>query len=327
MLGSPKRPFRPATLALRAVQTRAQLGVRAVRDSFVVLLPFTMFGVVAVLLPNSPWPGLQQLFQGVFGSGWASGASMLVRGTQGVAGAALAVLVSMQLARRLPVPAGGAAPAAQTVGIGALESFTICLLVDGQTQLASMGYGDMFSGIVCGVTTAEIVQLVLRVRMPSWLELPYDVGALTYHATKLTLPIAASGVLTYGVAGAVASWHGPHQDVLAPLATLAAHRGAGVWWLRALATLVNQSLWFMGMHGGNVLNSYGAVFFSPAGAPIDGSLASHPLFNAFALAAGCGATLGLVLAMLFTAKDGPQRHLAQWSLLPSVFNVNELLVF
>ncbi|MCC7099249.1 MAG: PTS sugar transporter subunit IIC/EAL domain-containing protein [Rubrivivax sp.] len=42
---------------------------------------------------------------------------------------------------------------------------------------------------------------------------------------------------------------------------------------------------------------------------------------------GSGATLGLLVALLWKAREGTHRHIAQLSLLPTLFNVNELLLF
>ena len=41
----------------------------AVRDSFVVLLPLTFFGVLATLLGHAPFPALQQGLAQTFGFG------------------------------------------------------------------------------------------------------------------------------------------------------------------------------------------------------------------------------------------------------------------
>jgi EAL domain-containing protein (putative c-di-GMP-specific phosphodiesterase class I) len=97
--------------------------------------------------------------------------------------------------------------------------------------------------------------------------------------------------------------------------------------LTLLALLVNQGAWAVGIHGGKIVHAWLPGIFAPAGAPFDPALAWRPLVDNFVHLGGSGATLGLAIALLVAVRSGPQRRLAKASLLPSVFNVNELLVF
>jgi EAL domain-containing protein (putative c-di-GMP-specific phosphodiesterase class I) len=56
-------------------------------------------------------------------------------------------------------------------------------------------------------------------------------------------------------------------------------------------------------------------------------MAWRPLFDLFILVGGTGATLGLVIAILIAVPRGSQRRIAQLGLLPSIFNINEVIVF
>jgi cellobiose-specific phosphotransferase system component IIC len=51
------------------------------------------------------------------------------------------------------------------------------------------------------------------------------------------------------------------------------------------------------------------------------------LIDNFVHLGGSGATLGLLVALLWKAREGTHRRIAQLSLLPTLFNVNELLLF
>lgn len=97
--------------------------------------------------------------------------------------------------------------------------------------------------------------------------------------------------------------------------------------LTLLALLVNQGAWAMGIHGGKIVDTWLPGIFAPPGAPFDPALAWRPLIDNFVHLGGSGATLGLAIALLLAVRSGPQHRLARASLLPSVFNVNELLVF
>jgi EAL domain-containing protein (putative c-di-GMP-specific phosphodiesterase class I) len=89
----------------------------------------------------------------------------------------------------------------------------------------------------------------------------------------------------------------------------------------------NQLLWSVGIHGGKVLDHWLPDLYVPAGQAFDPALAWRPLIDNFVHLGGSGATLGLALALLLAVRAGPQCRLAQVSLLPSLLNINELLVF
>lgn len=95
-------------------------------------------------------------------------------------------------------------------------------------------------------------------------------------------------------------------------------------------------LWFFGIHGGNVLDVVSTGIFEPATA-INSSLIeagmmpteiySKTFFDTFLLMGGCGSTLCLLIAILLFAKEKNLRNLAKFSVLPSICNINELLLF
>ena len=99
------------------------------------------------------------------------------------------------------------------------------------------------------------------------------------------------------------------------------------WLLTGVAVLINQLTWFVGIHGGKVLDHQAHALFGAAGAAWDPALAWRPLIDAFVHLGGSGATLGLLLALFIVVRDGPNRRMAWLSTLPSLFNINELLMF
>jgi EAL domain-containing protein (putative c-di-GMP-specific phosphodiesterase class I) len=99
------------------------------------------------------------------------------------------------------------------------------------------------------------------------------------------------------------------------------------WLLNSGAVLVNQTLWFVGIHGNVVLDQQAQTLFGAAGAAYDPALAWRPLIDTFVLLGGSGATLGLVVSLFIVEREGPFRRLTLVPLVPSLFNINELLIF
>lgn len=83
-----------------------------------------------------------------------------------------------------------------------------------------------------------------------------------------------------------------------------------------------QAMWFVGIHGGNVLDEVVSTVF------VDGTgILSKTFFDAFVFFGGCGTILCLVLAILIGDKRRNVRYLTKLGLLPVVFNMNELFLF
>lgn len=86
--------------------------------------------------------------------------------------------------------------------------------------------------------------------------------------------------------------------------------------------LVNQISWFIGIHGSSIIEAQANYLF------VSDELAvySRQFLNMFAYIGGAGCTFGLVIALLFSKHRSSQR-LGKYALLPSIFNINELLIF
>ncbi|HWW70779.1 MAG TPA: hypothetical protein VN089_12625, partial [Duganella sp.] len=84
----------------KCFRRRLALWTLTIRDSFVVLLPLTFLGVTATLLTNVPFPAVHRVIAAILGAGWRDIMGGVVNATYGVFGLALAVVVSIRLARR-----------------------------------------------------------------------------------------------------------------------------------------------------------------------------------------------------------------------------------
>ncbi len=90
------------------------------------------------------------------------------------------------------------------------------------------------------------------------------------------------------------------------------------------------------MHGSNILEPVTQAIYS-GGAETNQYLLqtghspdiifTKTFFDSFVLMGGCGAAFCLVIAILFVGKYTNQKGLAKMSLLPLLFNINELIVF
>lgn len=307
--------------------SRISLWLGAVRDGFVLLLPLTFLGVAAVLVQHLPWPAYQAWMAGRFGTLWTREVGLVVQASHGVFALALAVAVATQLQRRLPGAPDSREPLSPfVVALSAMMNFMLCVLLQGPMSWERLGHSGMLLGLGVGLATAELLQWLSRHRSLNRALVPYDTDASFFHALRATPLVMVAALLVVGVATLLHLVWPPLGSVLAPVAEWAAGRDSGVYWLTGLAAALNQAVWFVGVHGGHFLDRHAMDWFAARGS-FDLHLASRPLLDTFVLMGGTGATLGLLLALLFTVKEGAQRRLAQLSVLPSVFNINETLVY
>ena len=307
---------------------RAHAWLMSIRDGFVALLPLTFLRVLAVLAGSFPLAAYQMAMGRAFGPDWHTRLDHADMAFLGIFGIALCAVTAVQLAHRLPPPGGlaGRQPPLM-VAICAIVNFVVvsAVLHDG---VVNFGFGSMFLGLLVGVATVELLRLAERWRLMDLIRLPYDTDASLYHALRLSPAMVAIGLLMFFCALAWVRLPALGAHPLGPLVAWAQARQAGVWVLSVSAALIDQLLWFVGLHGTMAMDAYvSRDLFAPDGAAYAASLAWRPMFNAFVMLGGSGATLGLLLAIAVGSRDRAQRGIAKLALLPSLFNINDILLY
>lgn len=306
---------------------RPALWLGVVRDSFVTLMPLTFFGLGAVLLQNLPWEIYQSAMASLGGRSWHEHLNLVVLATHGVMGLALAPLIAVHLFRRLPaITVDGADVPPTMAALSALINFMLFVFAQPISN-ESFGRNAMLKGIVVGIASAELLRQMMRVRWFAVTRLPYDAEANFYFGIRLTPPVMASGLVMLAALALSERLPSLPHNALAPFVAWAQAHGLATWLLSVVAAALNQIMWFTGVNGGNVLDLYATDLFAQAGAAYASGLAPRALFNAFVLLGGSGATWGLIAAILLVVKHGPQRRIAQMSIVPAFFNINELLMY
>ncbi len=98
----------------------------------------------------------------------------------------------------------------------------------------------------------------------------------------------------------------------------------------------SQLLWCFGIHGSKALYMVNQTILDPMlreniNAVENGleavNMFPKPFVDTFSLLGGCGSTLCLVVAILLVSKRKGNRTLAKASLLPMIFNINEIMTF
>ncbi len=103
-----------------------------------------------------------------------------------------------------------------------------------------------------------------------------------------------------------------------------------------LYTLIRHFFWFFGIHGTNLMEPVTTSIYVPAMeanmAAVAEGLApefifTKTFFDAFIAMGGSGATICLLLAIFISNRRGSMFKISQISLLPAIFNINEMIMF
>jgi lactose/cellobiose-specific phosphotransferase system IIC component len=305
---------------------RVHLWMIAIRDSFITLLPVTFFGVIALLVKDIPLPAYQSMMTGYWGPVWQEHLQLIIDVTHGLFGVTLCALLSVYVAHNLRRPGSEELPPLM-VAISGLTNFMILAAARGPLTPHSLGHDSIFIAIGVGIFSAEALRWAAETRWLNPVRMPYDTDAIFYHAIRLTTPFIVIGLVVATVAIGLGLLPVSEVNPWRSLIEMAQSHGGGAWWLSSFAVLINQAVWFLGSHGGHFLDSYAASLFSPPGTPYDSALAWRPMFDAFVLLGGSGATIGLLVAIAIAVREGPTRKVAQLSILPGIFNINETVLY
>lgn len=290
------------------------------------MLPVTFFGVLAILVKDFPLSGYQSTMTELWGPHWHDKLQLIVDATHGLFGVMLSALVSIHVysslfhsdAEAIPLP---------MVAIFGLTNFMILAVSRGSLTPHIVGHDSILIAIVIGIFTAEVLRWSLGKRWLNPLRMPYDTEAVFYHAIRLTTPFIAIWLVVAAVTFGFGLLPPIEANSLRSLIEETQRSGGGELWLSSIAVLINQVVWFLGTHGSHFIDAYAPVLFPPGSAVFDAANDWRLLFNSFVLIGGAGATIGLLLAIAIVVREGSARKVAQLSILPGIFNINETILY
>lgn len=195
--------------------------------------------------------------------------------------------------------------------------------------LENLGGGSMFVAIIMAVVAVEVLRFAKSKKCT--ITMPEGVPESVAKSFEALIP-AALLILFIWTMRDVFDFNIHHWvlQLFQPL-VLAGNTLAGVLVPVILITL----LWAAGIHGDSVVASVARpvwlvlldqnIAAAAAGQPIP-NIAPEPFFQWFVWVGGSGATIGLVLVMLFS-KAPYLRSMGRATLLPGICNINEPVIF
>lgn len=199
-------------------------------------------------------------------------------------------------------------------------------------------YEGMFTGLIVGMLAVAMFASFSRskftIRMPG--SVPQNVfdsffALIPMSEVLLLFGLARIGLQAMGYTSLIQLIS---TVIIKPLLTVGTGLPAII-----VVILLEQILWFLGLHGFNIVWGIVSAFWLPlflqnvakfaetksfAGI----SIAPNTMTNVYAMIGGSGATFGLIIAMLiFTKKGEKEREVAKLALVPGCFGINEPVIF
>lgn len=337
-----------AALVPVAAKINGQRHVAAVRDAFTLTFPLTLAGSIVTLINNAiltPEGFIAKLFH--LGdlipnlSDYQSILSPVLNGTANI----MSILIVFMCAYEL---AGALKGNKVLSAITAVGSFFIVYPpyqnVEGVGNVMTttyLGAQGLFVAMIVGLLVGEFMPRLssnkkLRISMPD--AVPPAVSASFNNLLPIIICLCGSAVVNYAFSFFAA---GGIQEVIynAIQAPFSAMSGNIITIL--VFCLVQQFLWILGIHGPNTMSALRTVMFAEPGLANlayygeMGTTVGTPfpitwtgINDAFANTGGSGATLGLIIAIYLVARnDKRQFEIAKLATAPSLFNINEPLMF
>ena len=302
--------------------------LRAIRNSLVLLLPVIFVGALALLLGSFPFAILLPQTSVEVWRDLSHLALLVWQASGGILALCLVVLISHYLAVDARERRGAevSPPLAATVAL--VDFFIFTQVFQGpDVNLWMFGARSTLCAILVAISSSELLFLCLRCKVLRVGRQTYVLDPSLHLAVRAIVPVLTTVVTFLLFSKALSLFH----------PDLGRSIGVGLLWLdQAFASelpgllvlsILHQLLWFVGIHGTNVLENVFAVLFYSAGDGRQVLGMSKTLFDLYVHVGGSGSTLGLLLVILIRHRSGDSGRVARYALIPSLFNINELVIF
>ena len=301
--------------------------LKAIRTSFVLLMPVIFIGAIALFLGSFPFSVLLPEIAQAFGHNWSPLAMRVWDASTGILALCIVLLVSVYLAfdvreRRI------VEISPPMVASVALVNFFIVLLVSGKSfEFAMLGRGGVLTAIVVAIASSELLFYFMRFRVLRFGPKAYYLDPnvhLGVHAIGPALTTVAVFVLICMLFSLISI--DLSQAISTRLHALNVSLDSSLPGL-LIYEVLNQLLWFVGIHGPHALENVHQSLFTATDGAITTVSVPRNLLNLYVNIGGSGSTLGLVLALFIFVRRGDEKRVAKYALFPSLFNINELVIF
>ncbi|MDR3323646.1 MAG: EAL domain-containing protein [Zoogloeaceae bacterium] len=310
----------------------------AIRNGFLLSLPLVVTGALAILLNNLPLPSYQQGMESLFGPNWSRLGGLVWQGTFGILSLPMLIGISYYLTSLHNQHHAKEAVSPIIAALVALASLMVMIPTDnnGIDGFAPyFGTQGLFVSILVALAATRV--FLAFAKIPRLQKLIYSEGmeASIPQAFSCLVPgmltvfLFAGFYLAFQAVVGMSIHQAVHDALLLPfrLEMFRSVLDSGIAYV-----FLTHLFWFFGIHGSNVLDPMTRELFASAvqanlAAGMPPAIITKPFLDIFVFMGGSGSSICLLAALLFSSRNDGCQRLARVSLLPGLFNINEILLF
>ncbi|HYH01944.1 MAG TPA: EAL domain-containing protein [Bacillota bacterium] len=310
----------------------------AVRRGLILIIPLILIGSVALIFLSLPVPGYQRMMEDVFGRGWRNIFLYIHDSTFNILSLLMVLCTAYSYAAENGERYGNTVNPIIVAAVSLCSFIALLGMSNTGFSIANFGVMGVFIAIVAAVTSARLFLQLGSLKFFRIKALTAGANSTFNYAVTSIYP-AALTIAAFAVINQVLTVCFGITDIpnfISRYLTDLFDKINSPFGSAILFMLLIHVFWFFGMHGSNILEQVAQNLFAP------GSATNHQLialgqapteiftkhfFDTFVLMGGCGAALCLIGAIFITSRYRNQLRLAQLSLLPVLFNINELVIF
>ncbi|WP_125153489.1 PTS sugar transporter subunit IIC [Clostridium rectalis] len=315
-----------------AAKIGSQRHLVAIRDGFATITPIIMAGAFATLFNNLGWKRYQDFMSWLLPANWKDFGGGIWNGTFAIMSLLVVFTISYHLARSYDKDALSA-------GIVSLAALLILYkqTEDGAIPLTFLGGRGLFVALIVALVATEIfVKLSgnpkLIIKMPEGVPPAVAKSFAALLPSIIVLAIVAGVKQIFAALGVIDLHQALFTMLQAPLQGVMGSLGGLL-----VLVLAQQFLWFFGLHGSNILAPIiNAVLLPLTEANVralkNGVAAEHivnsQFLDSYVNMGGSGVTIALLIAIFLVGKKSKsQKTIANLSVGPGMFNINEPVIF
>ena len=311
----------------------------ALRSGFLSIMSLTLIGSIFVLILNFPIPGYADFMNRIFGEGWSSLLSQATSATYDIFGVMTAATFAFYLAREYKMNELQNMILAIVAYIVVTPKSTILKsgeVVTGVLPFAWLGTKGVITALLIGAISVEINRFCIKkhlvIKMP---ESVPDAVSQSFSSLIPGLLIVIACLAINGVCSIFGfSFHEMiYKLIQTPLQGITGTAGSMIilaalnglfWWFGIHPTVINSLLY--PLLNANALENY-ELFKAGKLTAETGHIGTTQMLDQFATMGGAGCTIGLIIAMFLVAKSQRLNATKKLSAVPSLFNINEPVIF
>lgn len=320
-----------------AAKIGAQRHLVAIRDGFVTIMPLIMAGAFAVLINNLGWEPYQNFMNSILPANWKDFGGAIWNVSFGFMSILVVCTISFHLAKSYDKDG-------VTAAVVSLASFMmlypqVALANDAGSAYSTdaMGAKGLFVAIIVALIATEIfVKLIgnpkLVVKMPDGVPPAVARSFAALIPSILVLIIAAAAKFILQAVGISNVFDSVYNAIQSPLQGV-----VGSFWGMIVLILIQQLLWFFGLHGSNILapviNAVLLPLLEMNMLAAKSGQAPQYIFNSqfldsYVNLGGSGTTIALIIAIYIAGRRSKQQMMiTKLSTAPGLFNINEPMIY